>query len=226
MKQLVLIRHGQSRWNHERRIQGQLGAGLSEIGQRQAEHVGAWLAESYPQARLVSSDLQRCRETAVPLAYRLGTDPLLDDQVRERDFGSWSGLQLGEVEAGYPELWARWRTGEDVVPEVGGESSSQLTARVTAAYRRILDQTPDGGAVIVVTHGGPVWHGTHEALGLPAGTLGAVANTSITELSGDAPGEMVLSSWNQVGHLPVELRTWFRPADARAATQQPPAVGR
>lgn len=226
MRHLVLVRHAQSEWNHERRIQGQSGSGLSATGLAQAGLVGAWLAETYPDARLVSSDLQRCLETAAPFAERLGHEAVPDPGVRERDFGAWSGLLLDEVTARYPQLWTRWRNGEDVVAEVGGESSEDLTTRVTAAYHRILGEAPDGGVVVVVTHGGPVWHGTHALLGLPAGVLGGVANTSVTELASPAPGSFVLSAWNQVGHLPPELRSWFRPADGRATERQAPAVGR
>lgn len=226
MRSLVLVRHAQSAWNQERRIQGQAGSGLSATGVEQARLTGVWLAASYPGARVVSSDLQRCRETAAPLGEALGTTVTLDAGVRERDFGEWSGQLLDDVAAGHPELWARWRAGEDVVPEVGGESSTALADRVTRAYRRILADVPDDGVVIVVTHGGPVWHGTTALLGLRPGVLGGVGNTAVTELAVGDHDDFVLSAWNQVGHLPPELRSWFRPADGPATTRQAPVMGR
>ncbi len=226
MTQLVLVRHGLSAWNIERRIQGQAGSGLSPDGHEQAERTAGWLAETYPDARLWSSDLQRCRETVAPLAAATGTAPTFDERLRERDFGDWSGLLLGEVESGYPELWARWRAGEDVVAEVGGESSRALTDRVVVALTEVLDATPADGAAVVVTHGGPVWHGTHALLSLPHGTLGGVGNAAVTELVRGGDGAYHLAAWNQTAHLPPSLRSYLRPADGRAASRRAPAVGR
>lgn len=226
MRHLVLVRHGQSEWNVERRIQGQAGTGLSELGRRQAERTAAWLAESYPDAELWSSDLERCRQTVAPLERLLGTTPTFDEGLRERDFGDWSGLLLTEVERGYGELWARWRDGDDVVAEVGGESSPVLAARVTATLDRILDGLPEHGLAVVVTHGGPVWHGTHHLLSLPEGTLGGVANASITELVRGADGVHRLSAWNQIAHLPPQMRSFLRPADGRVTSRAAPPVGR
>lgn len=224
MKHLVLVRHGQTEWNVQRRIQGQAGSGLSSLGVEQAQRTATWLAETYPDAQLFSSDLQRCRETAAPLAEALATTPELLEGLRERDFGDWSGRLLTEVESGYPELWTRWRAGEDVVAEVGGESSAALASRVCAAYARILRATVEAGIAIVVTHGGPVWHGTHALLGIEEGILGGVANTSITEVVQGGDGRHRLSAWNQLGHLPPRLRTFLRPVDGRPTDRVPRAA--
>lgn len=225
MRQLVLLRHGESRWNVERRIQGQAGTGLSDLGARQARHAAAWLAATWPEATVVSSDLQRCRETAAPLEEDLGIRAVLDEALRERDFGSWSGKLHPEVELEDADRWRRWSAGEDVVPEVGGESSDQLAGRVVAALSRHLDGLADGGVVIAVTHGGPVWHGTHALLGLGAGILGGVANASVTVV-GSSGGPPWLQAWNQVGHLPVGGVTSLRPAVGRTPERSAPPVGR
>lgn len=220
MTRLVLVRHGQSEWNAQRRIQGQSGAGLTARGRSQAEHTAQWVASTHPGARLVSSDLQRCRETAAPIAAALRTDVREDPQVRERSFGRWEGLALDEVEARDPELWVRWRSGEDVVAEVGGESGPDLARRVTVACAHHV-RTAAGVAdtVVVVTHGGPVWHGMHALLDLPWASIGGVGNAAVTELVRE-DGRWWCDSWNQTAHLPADLRTSFRPSETRTAASR------
>jgi broad specificity phosphatase PhoE len=213
VKRLVLVRHGESVWNAEGRIQGQRCAGLSETGHAQAKVTGRALAEAHPDAQVVASDLQRCRETATPLLDALGvTEPRFDPRLRERSFGSWEGRLRPEVAAEDADRAARWRDGEDVIGEVGGETAGMLTARIGPALREHLDATPDDGTTILVTHGGPVWHGTHLLLGLPAGTLGPVHNASVTELATWGDGAVVLQRWNETAHLPLELRTGWSPS--------------
>jgi glucosyl-3-phosphoglycerate phosphatase len=226
MRRLVLVRHGESIWNAEARIQGQACAGLSEVGHAQAKVTAVALSASYPDAHLVTSDLQRTVETMAPLAEALGRDPVHDPRLRERSFGDWEGHLRAEVIAADPERWQRWLDGEDVVGEVGGESAAQLADRVEPVLRELLDAIPDGGVTIAVTHGGPVWHGTHRVLGLRPGTFGAVGNTSVTEFlafhgrvrgNGDGPAPVVLDRWNELAHLPPELRIGWVPSVIGAA---------
>lgn len=219
MTRLVLVRHGQSEWNQQRRIQGQSGSGLTARGRRQADGTAAWVGATHPGARVVSSDLLRCRQTAEPIAAELRVEPVLDPQLRERSFGRWEGVSLPEVAASDPELWDRWRTGSDVVREVGGESGEDLAARVVTALERHAEVAGPEGTVVVVTHGGPVWHGLHALLALPWGSLGGVGNAAVTELVLDDAGWWC-ESWNQTAHLPVELRTSFRPSEIRTAASR------
>lgn len=219
-RRIVLVRHGQSEWNAQHRIQGQSGAGLTELGRAQAEGTAAWVATTHPDAVVVSSDLQRCVETVAPIAAALDVDVHHDPRVRERSFGRWEGLSLDEVRAADPDLWVRWRTGDDIVAEVGGESGATLAARVVAAFRSHADALPDnGGTVVVVTHGGPVWHGMHALLDLPFATLGGVGNAAVTELVHGDHG-WYCESWNQTAHLPPDLRTSFRPSETRTAASR------
>jgi glucosyl-3-phosphoglycerate phosphatase len=222
VKRLLLVRHGESIWNAEGRIQGQRCAGLSETGHAQAKVTGAALAEAHPTARVVTSDLQRCQETAAPLLAALGAEAAVDDRLRERSFGDWEGRLRPEVAAEDPDRVARWRAGEDVIGEVGGETAGMLTDRVGPVLRELLAATPDGGITIAVTHGGPVWHGTHLLLGLPKGTLGTVDNASVTVLASWQGDDVVLHRWNETAHLPVELRTGWVPS----LTSDAPPVGR
>lgn len=220
----MLVRHGQTAANVERRIQGQSGAGLSPLGAEQAERTGAWLAGLHPDAAVVSSDLQRSRETAAPLAARLGTEVVTDPGLRERDFGAWTDQLVSDLAGAWPELAERWAGGEDVVAEVGGESNAQLTERVVATLRRLSDELAERRTLVCVTHGGPVWHGTHALLGLEPPRLGPVANGSITRLTVAGPSA-ILDSWNELGHLPVELHTHLQVSHDRMRTDAPP-VGR
>ena len=203
MTVLVLVRHGESTWNVERRVQGQGGGGLSALGHRQAQHTAGVLAALYPDALLVSSDLERCVQTAGYLADVLGREPQIEVGLRERDFGDWSGRLATELATQETERWERWRHGEDVVGEVGGEDRTALTDRVLPTLRRLAAQTDD--ACICVTHGGPIWHGARALLHLTEHALGGVANCSVTELE-LTMGHTRLLGWNQLTHLPPELR--------------------
>ncbi len=224
MTHVLLIRHGQSEWNVERRIQGQGGTGLTDVGRRQAEGTAAMVAESWPDAVVWSSDLQRCQETAAPLVAALGIDPVHDARLRERHFGAWAGQLVADLSEIDPARSARWRRGEDVIGEVGGESSAVLAARVIAAIRDGVQHVGPDGVLICVTHGGPVWNGTHELLGLVPGTLGGVANAGVTEISMAGPAP-VLSAWNQTAHLAPGLRTSQRQVTAFDVRRDAPAVG-
>lgn len=225
MKRLVLVRHGESHWNAEGRIQGQACAGLSDRGHDQAAALAARIAEAWPAAHVVTSDLPRCIETTAPIVVALERVPREDPRLRERSFGDWSGRLRAEVAAMDAQRWARWGAGDDgVIAEVGGESATQLADRVEPALWELLDTTPDGGVTVAVTHGGPIWHGLHRLLDLPQGSLGPVSNAGISEVVSFHPGQAILDRWNDVGHLPAEQRTAF--AATVAPVSDAPPVGR
>lgn len=224
MRRLVLVRHGESRWNAERRIQGQSCAGLSALGHAQAEAVAVAVAADHPDARLVTSDLQRTRETVAPLEAALGRRAAVDERLRERSFGAWEGQLRDDVARADIDRWQRWLAGQDVVGEVGGESAASLADRAVTVLRELLATTPVGGVTVAVTHGGPVWQGIHELLGLPPGTFAGVDNASIHELV-EFHGHVALDRWNAVGHLAPELRTTWVPTDPALSSDAPP-VGR
>jgi broad specificity phosphatase PhoE len=218
VRRLVLVRHGESIWNAERRIQGQACAGLSARGHAQAAVAAVALAASYPDARLFTSDLQRTRETVAPLEAIVGRRAEQDPRLRERSFGAWERRLRDEVARDERDRWRRWLGGEDVVGEVGGESAHDLAARVGPVLRELLDATPDGGVTVAVTHGGPVWHGVHDLVGVPPGTFGGVDNASFHELLAfDGAGSVIVDRWNETGHVPAHLRSGWSPALAVTA---------
>src|SRR5438105_7468126 len=106
--ELLLIRHGETEWNRERRIQVHTDIRLSPGGSSQARQLALRLAHEPIQA-VYSSDLARSRETAVPLAELLGLTLRTTPLLREVGFGAWEGLTVSEVEARWPDEYAAWR---------------------------------------------------------------------------------------------------------------------
>ncbi|MEX0831949.1 MAG: histidine phosphatase family protein [Nitriliruptoraceae bacterium] len=206
MRRIVLVRHGESVWNAQGRIQGHSCGGLAEHGRAQAAAVAGALAAEYPDAHVVSSDLPRAAETAAAVAAALDCAVEPDPAVRERSFGRWEGRTRDQMAADDPDLWRRWSSGEDVVAEVGGEANDVFGDRVEAAFHALWERTQDGATTIVVTHGGTIWHGTHRVLRLAPATLGGVHNTSTTHLVLTDGGTIQCERWNEIGHLPLNLR--------------------
>ncbi|WP_166348245.1 histidine phosphatase family protein [Phytoactinopolyspora limicola] len=191
--QLVLIRHGESEWNAERRVQGQLGTGLTARGQAQARAVAQHLITTYPDpAFVVSSDLERVLRTAEPYLAHASHPAELDKRLREIDAGEWSGLLMDDVAEQFSDELAAIRHGADIPRGRTGETFVAMRSRVTEALhdiaRRTVRGTPDRGTktALVFTHGGPVRVAVAEALGLPPGghrLLAPPANCSVTVLT-------------------------------------------
>ncbi|MGH7764279.1 MAG: histidine phosphatase family protein [Candidatus Dormibacteraceae bacterium] len=197
---LLLVRHGQSTWNREHRIQGHLDPPLSEEGRRQAELVGIRLAGRRP-AGFYSSDLKRAYETADIVGHAIGITPEPLESLREIFLGEWEGLRAGELAERFPEAWARWTElpDWDLVP--GGEGAAPFEARVSAALDEIVGRHPDGD-VLVVTHGGVIQVALHRVLG--RGNRGLfpfkIQNASLSVIEYGA-ARQVIAGVNDVGHL-------------------------
>ncbi len=204
MKRIVLVRHGESAWNAEGRVQGQSGTGLSDRGHRQARVTAEEIARRHPDADLWVSDLQRAVETVEPVEQALGRRATVDQRLRERSFGTWEGELRDDVIARDEDRWQRWMSGDDVIAEVGGETARQLADRAQDVVQHILTSTADERTAVVVTHGGLIWHGVHRLVGLPDRSLGGVHNTSITVLLDLDDARMRLAAWNSTGHLPPD----------------------
>jgi len=192
---VVLWRHGRTASNAEGRFQGQLDVDLDDVGRAQAAEAAAVLAELAP-TRIVSSDLLRAAHTAAALAERTGLVVETDPALRELHAGAWQGLLHAEIRAGWPEMFEAWRGGQDVAIG-GGERRSEVGARVADAVRASAAATPDGGPLVVVSHGGAVQAGVLELLGLPIGSwsrLGGLGNCRWAVLEERADG------WSLVGY--------------------------
>ncbi|WP_435334183.1 histidine phosphatase family protein [Haloarchaeobius sp. TZWWS8] len=155
---VVLVRHGRTTWNHERRIQGWAPAPLDETGREQARRLGRHLETEFDVDRLVSSDLRRARETARLVNRELTVPVSFDADWRERDFGVLQGLSYEALFAGYPEfdLGESGVAAARAVPE-GGESLLATRERVLDAWERLVEDCDPGETVVVVTHGLPLY---------------------------------------------------------------------
>ncbi|HSP70967.1 MAG TPA: histidine phosphatase family protein [Gaiellaceae bacterium] len=152
MTTILLVRHGETDWNRERRWQGHADPPLNAAGRRQAEQLAELLVADPPSA-VYSSDLTRARETAEIVADRLSLPLFLDPRLREADVGEWSGLTAPQIEERYPEGVARRLAGGTGWDH--GETYEQLRERVLEALHEIAAAN-DGRAVLIVTHGGPM----------------------------------------------------------------------
>lgn len=149
---IVLVRHGETDWNRERRFQGHEDVLLNESGRAQVRALALELVRER-FAIAYTSPLRRAAETAEILAAELGVELRECGALKEIHVGSWSGLTVPEVEVRFPDGHRRW-----VDSQVGwedGETYGELGVRVVAGLHRIADAHP-GSCVLAVTHGGPI----------------------------------------------------------------------
>ena len=152
MTELLLVRHGETDWNRERRFQGHADPPLNETGREQARALAEQLAGD-AIAAVYTSDLRRARETAEIVAAKLDAEIVALRELREIDVGSWQGLSWPEIEEQDPDGVERWR--RDGHGWHGGETYEELGARIVAALSGIVARHP-GERVVVVGHGGTV----------------------------------------------------------------------
>jgi len=170
---LLLVRHAETAWNAEGRIQGRTDTRLSGRGRGQAAALAATVARLQP-AQVVTSPFLRARETAELLGF---PDATLDARWQEADFGDWTG-RLKQDLAIPGDGVASWREGH--VTPIGGESFAALSVRAGEAAIALLERGP--GTRLVVTHGGPILAVCWGLLGIGPGTLAPVGSASLTIL--------------------------------------------
>ena len=149
---LVLVRHGETLWNREGRIQGHLDSALTAEGIAQARACAVRLrAEAFDH--VVASDLLRVRHTADILTAGMNLPVHPEPALRERCYGAGEGRTYAELDAAHPELFSRTRATDPDFAMDGGESRRQFHTRITGALGRI-GREHTGQRVLVVTHGG------------------------------------------------------------------------
>ncbi|MEU6745188.1 histidine phosphatase family protein [Spirillospora sp. NPDC046719] len=153
------MRHGRTVWNVQRRFQGTTDVPLNGVGVRQAASAARLLAALRPTA-IVSSPMQRAVATAQALADATGLTVTCDSDLTERGGGVWEGLTGDEIRARYPAEHAVWQP-------PGGETEEQVAKRFSAALERALESVPDGGVLVVVSHGAAIRIGMLHWLGYP-----------------------------------------------------------
>jgi probable phosphoglycerate mutase len=201
---IILIRHGETAWNAERRLQGHIDTALNDEGQRQAGAVAAALAGEHLDA-VISSDLQRALQTAEAIAATRGMAVRSDPALRERCFGGFEGLLYAEIEQRYPAEFAAWQARDiDALMPQGArsaESFRQFNQRVLAAILAWAAACP-GQSIALVAHGGVLECAYRAATGLPLETPRsfAVLNAGINRFAVE-DGALRLTSWGEVAHL-------------------------
>jgi broad specificity phosphatase PhoE len=157
---IVLVRHGETDWNRERRFQGHADTPLNETGRAQAAELADALADDGVSA-IYTSPLRRASETAAIVAARLGLEARPLDALREIDVGDWQGLTVDDVKEHYPDqVSVDWRSGWP-----GGETYEELSARVLPALVALAREQPDE-RIVAVTHAGPIRAALAAALGV------------------------------------------------------------
>lgn len=185
---IYLVRHGETEWNREGRMQGHLDSPLTERGEDQARRVGRLLADlvAEPADHMVTaSPLGRTRSTAALICEALGLDPSLcrtDERLIEITLGEWDGMTADEIAATDGETWRLYRNDHWNFLPPSGESYAMMADRA----RRWLATTASGPDLIVVSHGafGRVLRGIYSSLD-PGQTLAQEEpQDSIFRLSG------------------------------------------
>ncbi len=200
---IVAIRHGETAWNVDTRLQGHLDVPLNATGRWQAERLAQALIDEGISA-VYSSDLSRALETADALGRALDLGVVTDSRLRERAFGSFEALTFAQIECRWPAQARRWVQREpDFAPE-GGESLTIFYARCIDAVRR-LAAAHTGETIAVVAHGGVMdcLYRAATRLDLQAQRSWTLGNASINRLLYTGEG-LTLVGWSDTRHLEGE----------------------
>ncbi|WP_446465689.1 histidine phosphatase family protein [Streptomyces sp. BRA346] len=200
-RRIVLWRHGQTAWNIERRFQGSLDIELTDTGVAQAHRAARLLAGLRPDA-IIASDLKRVMATAAELAAVTGLTVDHYAGLRETYAGEWQGLTHEEIIERFGEQYAAWKRGEPV-RRGGGELESEVADRAAPVVQEAAEKLPDGGTLVVVSHGGTIRTTIGRLLGLESHTweaLGGLSNCCWSVLGEGARGWRLLE--HNAGSLP------------------------
>ena len=197
---LVVVRHGETAWNRDTRIQGHTDIPLNERGLWQANRTGQALRDEGVTA-VYSSDLQRAVQTAQAIAEACGAPLHLDKQLRERHFGHFEGFTHDEILSRSPEEGRRWRSRDPSYGPQGGETLQDFYDRCVRVAERLACQH-FGQTVALVAHGGVLdcFYRAATHVGLEAPRSWKIANASINRLLYSSEG-FNLVGWADTAHL-------------------------
>ncbi len=198
---IIAIRHGETAWNVDARIQGQLDIDLNDNGHWQAQRVGEALATE-PITAVYSSDLSRAHSTAQHISKTTGVPVIPHQGLRERSFGMFEGKTFDEIHATWPDHAQNWRKRmPEWQPPEGGESLLELRARVTRTLQELAAKHP-GEQIVVVAHGGVLDALYRVATGQEVNSprTWELPNGAINRLLWTAQG-FTLVGWSDTSHL-------------------------
>ncbi len=197
---IIAVRHGETAWNVDTRIQGQLDIGLNAKGQWQVHRLAKALAHE-PISAIYSSHLLRAHDTARAIAGATGRALQTHTGLSERGFGVFEGKTFAELEATWPEQSLRWRQRDPLWAPEGGESLTTLRERITRTAAELAAQHL-GQQIVLVAHGGVMDVLYRAATGqeLQAPRTWDLGNAAINRLLW-TPNGFTLVGWSDTRHL-------------------------
>lgn len=200
LTRLIVIRHGETAWNVDTRLQGHTDIALNPQGLWQADQVANALRDEAVQA-IYASDLQRAWQTAQAIAQATQAPLHAHKGLRERGFGSFEGKTYAELETLWPEDSMRWRKREPEWTPPGGESLIAMRERIASTVTALAQQHM-GGQIVLVAHGGVLDQLYRLATGqeLQAPRSWHLGNAAINRLLWTPEG-FTLVGWGDTSHL-------------------------
>ena len=200
LTRILALRHGETAWNRDTRIQGHIDVPLNERGRWQARRAAEALRDE-PIAAVYSSDLSRAHQTAQAIAEALGHTVSTHAGLRERHFGDFEGKTWAEIETGWPEQALAWRKRVPEFAPTGGENLLTLRERIARTVNELAARHP-GEQVVMVAHGGvlDVLYRLATGQDIQAPRTWALDNAAINRLLWTPEG-LTLVGWADSGHL-------------------------
>ena len=198
---IYLIRHGQTDWNLEGKIQGRHDVSLNETGAKQAELLAMGM-DKRPVVQIFSSRQKRALETAQAVGRRQHVAVTVIDGLEEVEFGEWEGKTWDEISREYPEEFKIWCTEPAEIVPPGGESRPQIYRRIENALNEILRRSR--GDIAIVSHGAALAYMVSLMLEKELGDHDEiiVKNASISTVEYDREtGKFYMAEANDVSHL-------------------------
>jgi probable phosphoglycerate mutase len=199
---ILAIRHGETAWNVDSRLQGHLDIPLNDVGLRQAEHLARSLVQRDAIDAIYASDLSRAHTTALTIAQAAGQTVTTHADLRERHFGAFQGRTFAEIEIEMPDHAWHWRKRTpDWVPPEGGESLEMLRDRIVRIVSELAARHP-GQQIVMVAHGGvmDILYRAATRLDLQAPRSWQLTNTAVNRLLWTPQG-LSLVGWCDTSHL-------------------------
>ena len=197
--EIILIRHGETEWNSQKRMQGHSNSDLSSVGQAQIQALGQWM-KNVPFDLIYSSDSPRAKQTAESITQFSGHELQFDQRLREKNLGVFEGLTSEEARERHPEVFRLFKTAGSKYVIDEGESTQQLQDRALEIVNEIRIKHPEE-RVLLVTHGGFIRVVMKHSLGLSleTPTRFLIRNTGVFRLVWE--DKWIVSQMGGVSHL-------------------------
>ena len=197
--EIILIRHGETEWNSQQRMQGHSNSDLSSVGQAQIQALGQWM-KNVPFDHIYSSDSLRAKQTAEAITQFSGHELQFDQRLREKNLGVFEGLTSEEARERHPEVFRLFKTAGSKYVIDEGESTQQLQDRALEIVDEIRIKHPEEH-VLLVTHGGFIRVVMKHSLGLSleTPTRFLIRNTGVFRLVWE--DKWLVSQMGGVSHL-------------------------